>query len=73
MALIELALVVVYVCVLLIKVCDQSSIKVSLRAQYDEGTKTTCSTFGFGPSANGEVWPLCSVFVLTWYPKLLFD
>ena len=41
MTLTELALILVYVCVLVVKVCDQSS--------------DVCRRFGFGDSASGEL------------------
>jgi hypothetical protein len=56
MTLIEVALILVYACVLVMKVCDQSSVARS-GAQHDPRAeamaKRMCSTFGFGDSANG--------------------
>lgn len=40
MTLIELALILIYVCVLLIKSCEYS--------------RDVCSTYGFGETADGE-------------------
>ena len=46
---IELALILSYICVLLIKTCDTSLDLEDLRA-----TKATCSIFGLGGTARGK-------------------
>jgi len=56
MTLTELALVLVYVTVLVIKTCDQSALLFSTELQgQDNGllTKAICSTYGFGEDAAG--------------------
>jgi hypothetical protein len=50
--LIELALVLCYICVLLIKTCDPSLDQSILHDQLAE--RATCSVYGLGGSASGE-------------------
>ena len=54
MAMIELALVLIYVCVLLIKSCDMSSVRTT-GPEVDRLAKAMCSSYGFGDTATGKV------------------
>jgi len=47
----ELALIFIYLCVLLIKSCDMSSVKGNHITKED--ARAICTTFGFGDSADG--------------------
>ena len=54
MVVIQLSLVVAYLCVLLIKSCDFSSVRAA--QQLDASVaKAVCTTFGFGDTATGEI------------------
>ena len=54
-ALIDLALILIYLCVLLIKSCDMSSVGVGyLRdLEMDRIGRAVCDTYGFGNSPSG--------------------
>ena len=60
MAFVALTLVLIYTCVLLIKLCDMSSLtRAQLSAELTvstmrHATRATCGTFGFGDTASGE-------------------
>lgn len=57
MAVVELALILVYLCVLLIKQCDMSSVSTAISNEVfrddDEAAKAICRTFGLGETPNG--------------------
>ena len=50
---IELALILSYICVLLIKTCDPSLDRLSI-VDDQRATKATCSVYGLGDTASGE-------------------
>jgi hypothetical protein len=54
-ALIDLALILIYLCVLLIKSCDMSSVGVGVLRdlEVDQLGKAVCDTYGFGDSPSG--------------------
>ena len=62
MTFVEIALILTYVCVLLIKSCDMSSLR---RVQLDAEAfaKAACSTYGFGDTASGEALSLLNTLV----------
>ena len=49
----EMSLVLVYICVLVIKSCDASSLAIARLADARDIGATVCSTFGFGESPEG--------------------
>ena len=53
MASIQLCLVLIYTCVLLIKACDMSSLR-NKRHDAEGVAREVCSTYGFGPTSDGE-------------------
>jgi len=54
MMFVELALIFVYMCVLLIKTCDMSSVGASANlVDRDAAARAVCRTFGFGETADG--------------------
>ena len=53
MMLIELALVLIYVCVLVIKTCNMSMTTSSSR-DADTIARALCSSYGFGETSSGE-------------------
>eukprot|EP00966_Prymnesium_polylepis_P332020 7387556-Prymnesium_polylepis.3 len=53
MMLIELALVLVYTCVLVIKSCDMSAVQSSDLDAQQELAAVVCTTYGLGTSAKG--------------------
>ena len=53
MTFVEIALILTYVCVLLIKSCDMSSVG-RLQRGAESFAKATCSTYGLGDTASGE-------------------
>ena len=59
MVMIELSLIFIYICVLLIKSCDMSSVRQfgiskATSRQTEDFTKAVCMTFGFGENASGQ-------------------
>ena len=53
----DMALIISYLCVLIVKTCDLSSTSTATLSRLGDGmaiTKATCSTYGFGESAAGE-------------------
>ena len=52
--LVEVSLVLVYLCVLLIKTCDMSSLGSKQDASAEGVSRELCATFGFGDTASGE-------------------
>ena len=56
-ALVDMALVLVYISVLLIKSCDVDSFWSTLN-NADTIARAMCNTFGFGETADGEEKPL---------------
>ena len=59
MTIVELALILVYICVLLIKSCDLSSLRSSRETQAwpmyrDDIAVSICHTYGLGETSDGE-------------------
>ena len=49
----ELALILIYTCVLLIKSCDMSSVGTAYRDEAERVAQAVCTTYGFGDDATG--------------------
>ena len=54
MMFVELAMVFTYLCVLLIKVCDMSSVAYTKHKEADAASAAVCRTFGLGDDAKGK-------------------
>ena len=53
-AMIDLALILIYLCSLLIKTCDMSAVGTTFRGDATGLGKVMCNTFGFGETPDGE-------------------
>jgi hypothetical protein len=54
MMIVELAMVFTYMCVLLIKVCDMSSVAYTDYKEAIAAAAAVCRTFGLGDTADGD-------------------
>ena len=59
MMFVQLALIVVYTCVMLIKSCDMASV-LAAYSNAEDVAKIVCATYGFGDDASGELRRIAS-------------